>query len=98
RQDLESHQPVELLLPRLVDGAHAALAEELEDFQLGEVRCQVRRRRRPESGRIRPGEWADPGVLRREQSAKELAGIAEGTDLRCGLWRRTLESLPEQAA
>ena len=36
--------------------------------------------------------------LRREQSAKELAGIAEGTDLRCGLWRRTLESLPEQAA
>ena len=34
RQDLHGHQPVQFLLPGLVDRPHAAAAEEFEDFQL----------------------------------------------------------------
>ena len=35
RQDLQRHQAVELLLPGLVDRAHAAPADEFQDLQLG---------------------------------------------------------------
>ena len=54
RQDLEGDQAVEFLLAGLIDGAHAALADQFQDFQLGEERRQFRHRRRrkcPASGR-----------------------------------------------
>ena len=37
RQDFQRHQAVELLLAGLVDRPHAALAQKLEDFQLGKL-------------------------------------------------------------
>ncbi len=43
RQNFDGHEAVELELPRLVDGAHAALTEQRKDFQLGEVGSQVGR-------------------------------------------------------
>ena len=46
RQDLQRHQPVQARLARLIDGAHAALADELEDFELGKQLGDVRDRRR----------------------------------------------------
>jgi hypothetical protein len=40
RQDFERDQAVELFLPRLIHRAHAALADEFEDFQLRKQRCE----------------------------------------------------------
>ena len=36
-EDLQRHQPVEPRLPGLVDGAHAAVAQQLQDFELREM-------------------------------------------------------------
>ena len=49
RQDLQRHQPVQAGLARLIDGAHAALADELKDFELGKQLGDVRNRRRHEA-------------------------------------------------
>ena len=46
RQDLQRHQPVQGRLPGLIDRAHAALADELKDFELGEQLGDLRHRRR----------------------------------------------------
>ena len=43
RQDLERHDAVQLLLPRLIDRAHAAAADELEDFELRKLRAPTPR-------------------------------------------------------
>ncbi len=48
RQDLQRHQPVQIWLARLIDGAHAALADELKDFELGKQLGEVRDWRRHE--------------------------------------------------
>jgi len=40
-QHLEGDESIELRLPGLVDSAHAALAEQAEDFQVREVRRQL---------------------------------------------------------
>ena len=57
RQNLERDQSVEPRLPRLVDGAHAALADQFEDLELRKERAQVVYCRRRESS---PGRWT-PG-------------------------------------
>ena len=49
RQDFHRHQAVELPLPGLVDRAHAAAAEQLEDFQLRNFRRNFLDRRRDEA-------------------------------------------------
>src|SRR5581483_6062565 len=41
RQHLDGHHAIELALPRLVDGAHAALAEQFQDFKIWKVRSQL---------------------------------------------------------
>ena len=46
RQDLQRHQAVQAGLARLIDGAHAALADELKDFELGKQLGEFRDRRR----------------------------------------------------
>ncbi len=55
RQDLQRHQPVQLLLPGLVDDAHAALAEEFQDLQLGKLPAQRFQQRRAEPAGRRLG-------------------------------------------
>ena len=50
RQDLQRHEAVEPLLSRLVDCPHAALAQELENFQFQEQFGHFRDRRRHKSG------------------------------------------------
>ena len=40
-EDLQRHEPVEPRLPRLVDGAHAAVAQQLQDFELRKMPRQL---------------------------------------------------------
>ncbi len=40
REQLDGNGSVEIRLPRLVDGTHAAVTDQLQQFQLREVRCQ----------------------------------------------------------
>ena len=53
-QNLHGHQAVELLLPGLIHRAHAALADEAQDFQLREPRRKLFRRGRDEPRRFGP--------------------------------------------
>jgi len=50
RQNLDRDEAVEFLLSRLVHCAHAAFADEFENFQLREKPAEFRRRRRYEFG------------------------------------------------
>ena len=52
RQNFQRDKPVELLLPRLVNRAHAAFADEFKDFELREQSGNAPRRR---AGRTRVG-------------------------------------------
>ena len=49
REDFQGHQPIEVFLPGLVDHAHPAPADKLDDFKLGEQRRQFGGRRRLDS-------------------------------------------------
>ncbi len=84
-QDLERDPAVELLLPRLVDRAHAALADPSHDLQiLGEGVQALDRRRRPAAGsRVRVGH--EPG-LEQAAGAEALRGVQaqRGATLRTG--------------
>ena len=42
RRESSSDYPVEFFLARLVDDAHAALAQEFQDLQVGEMGAQLR--------------------------------------------------------
>ena len=53
REDLQRHQPVEPLLPGLVDHAHPAAADQFQDLQVGEKRGQLGRRGRGTGDRHR---------------------------------------------
>ena len=57
RQDFEGHQPIELELPGLVHGTHAALADQVQNFQLGKVRSQFGRFGGGEGHLVRRGLW-----------------------------------------
>ena len=48
RKNFQRHQAVQFLLPRLVNRAHAALADKFKDFELREQRRQFGNRRRLE--------------------------------------------------
>ena len=50
RQNFQRDEPVQLPLPRLVNRAHAALAEEFEDFELRKKFGKLRDRGRNERG------------------------------------------------
>ena len=52
-KNLERHQPVNLALPRFIDCAHAAGAEQFDDFKLQEVPGNVFQRRRCRRGPFR---------------------------------------------
>ena len=52
RQDLQRHQAVESGLAGLIDGAHAALADELQDFELGKELGEVEPRWAAQSLRL----------------------------------------------
>src|SRR5262249_34930703 len=73
RQDLERDEPVELDLPGLVDGAHAALAEQGEDLHLRKEAGQLGRRRRDE----RTGGLASMGVAPRRGGEGAAQGGVE---------------------
>jgi hypothetical protein len=53
RQHFERDRAIESDLPRLVNGPHAALADELHNFELREVRGEFFERRRSEIGAVR---------------------------------------------
>ena len=53
REDFQRHEPVEPLLPGLVDHAHAAAADQLQNLQIGEIGRQFGRRGRHAVGRCR---------------------------------------------
>ena len=53
RQNLQRHDAVEFFLPRLVDRAHAAPADELDDFKLRKFRRQFLDGRRRETRILR---------------------------------------------
>ena len=57
RQDLDRDQPVQARLAGFVDGSHPALAQQLQQFVLRELRLQFRDRgrheRRRSGGRLR---------------------------------------------
>ena len=59
REDFQRHQPVEPLLPGLVDHAHPAPAHQFQDFQVGEMRLPTRpawaARTEPPQARCPPG-------------------------------------------
>src|SRR5262249_42738567 len=57
RQDLQGHEAVELDLPRLVDRAHAAVADQPDDFELREMRGEFFHRWRREPAAARRGAW-----------------------------------------
>ena len=50
-QNLQGHQPIQLSLSGLIHRAHAALAEEAQDFQLWKFGGKLFRRRRAEAVR-----------------------------------------------
>ena len=52
RKNLQGHNAVQLLLPGLIDRAHAALADEFQNFQLGKLRAQLLRFGRDEARRL----------------------------------------------
>ena len=60
REDLQGHQPVQFLLPGLVDGAHAAFAEQFEDFELGKP----------------PGQFLDRGRLEPVRTAQRQPSLS----------------------
>src|SRR5262249_31757649 len=62
RQDLQGNQPIQAGLPRLVHGAHAALAEQLDDFQVRKALAQLFGRRRRERTVIRTA-VGRPGIV-----------------------------------
>ncbi len=76
REDFQRHQPVEPLLPGLIDHAHAAPAQQFQNLQVGEMGSQLGRRGRNEVGTLGRIAAARSGGLSC-QSALEQTGRAE---------------------
>ena len=81
REDLQRHEPIEAFLPGLVDHAHPALADELQDLQLRELSGQLFGRWRGEVaawlGRL--PEWQRGGFqapLEQAAGTKPLGGVS----------------------
>ena len=89
RKNLERDDAVQFLLPRLVNRAHAALADEFEDFELGKFRGEFGDGRRLERRRL-PARGGFVGCALFQQAGGtkpgERAGGQRGAALRT-FWR-----------
>ncbi len=73
RQDFQRDDTIQLLLPCLVNRAHAAFADKFENVQLGEQRCEFRDGRRTERGLFCVGD-----SVRRRTHFKQTGGTKAG--------------------
>jgi len=87
RQNLERHDSFQFLLPGLIDHAHAAAADEVEQFELGEERRQLRGRGwSPRGGSFRFGCNGFCFKRQRPQAARAQAFGRVGRHRHAAFW------------
>jgi hypothetical protein len=104
RKDFQRHQPVQFLLPRLIDRAHAALADELKNFELRKQRRQFgngwrmeRRRLSARGGLVGRALFQQTGGAKPGECAgwQRRAALRTFRDVRRGHWGATHTPIPE---
>ena len=84
RKNFQRHEAVQFLLPRLVNRAHAALADEFQDFELREQRRQFGDGRRLERRRL-PARGGFVGRALFQQAGGAKPGERAGRQRRAAL-------------